>query len=505
VKVELDKVFGNECFQNEIIWLYRRWPTKSKSFQRMHDSIFYYTKSASGRHVFNLLYESASARTLSDYEGKRLTTVQTDDGTWVKRQTEGESEGVPLRDVWEIKRVHTRGYERIGYPTQKPIELVQRIIDATTNPGDVVADFFMGGGSFIEAAAGARMQPNEKEIPTRSFDPALARQWVGCDISRVAVALTADRIARILAPNLEHFRRISKSKKKQSSSLFEGILDNHTLTTVDDSKKKIVAGSLMPLPGYTVEHWGIYEINRLTKLSPDDFRAFVLACYGARKWTGTAPNIHGVKGRELLWVAGSKETDVVAPADVKLFAEAVLRARKPEDRQATMIGWAIDPKARSYADQVMLLGDRKPIQFIKLRLWPLAGEDFKAHVTKKYTKYKDFFAFILPPEIPRIAVVRISPLKYRFDVSEARSMNSGGNIVNVQWDFDFRDGIFSATQGYQLRRKEKKGRGQAGFEGELGVEYTFDGVVSGTEVGIACRVQDDLGGEGMKTLKLKVE
>jgi hypothetical protein len=84
-------------------------------------------------------------------------------------------------------------------------------------------------------------------------------------------------------------------------------------------------------------------------------------------------------------------------------------------------------------------------------------------------------------------------------------MNTGGKIVNVQWDFDFRDGIFSATQGYQLCRKEKKGKGEGGFEGDMTVEYTFEDIQPGTEVSIACRVQDDLGGEGMKTMKWKVE
>lgn len=69
----------------------------------------------------------------------------------------------------------------------------------------------------------------------------------------------------------------------------------------------------------------------------------------------------------------------------------------------------------------------------------------------------------------------------------------------------FRNGIFSAIQGYQLCRKEKKGRGESGFEGEMTVEYAFEDVEPGTEVTIACRVQDDLGGKGMKMMKLKVE
>lgn len=331
----------------------------------------------------------------------------------------------------------------------------------------------------------------------------LNRRWIGCDISRVAVALTADRIARILAPNLQERKRAAAkaAKTKKGEGLFVEIVSDAPRTSVEEAQKKAVEASLAPLTGYTVEHWGIYEINHLTKLSSEAFRAFVLACYGARKWTGSDPNIHGAKQNELLWIAGPRESDVVTASDVKRFAHAVMSSRRPEERQAVMIGWGIDPKARAYADQVMALGERKPIQFIRLRLWPLSGEEFKSHICRKHDKYKDFLAFILPPDIPRIGVTRLEPLKYRFDVSEARSMNTGGKIVNVQWDFDFRDGIFSATQGYQLCRKEAKD----GFEGNLVVEYEFEDVESGTEVSIACRVQDDLGGEGMKVMKMKVE
>ena len=71
---------------------------------------------------------------------------------------------------------------------------------------------------------------------------------------------------------------------------FGEIVENGTLTSVEEAKKKAVEASTMPLTGYTVEHWGIYEINRLTKLSTEEFRAFVVACYGARKWTGADAN-----------------------------------------------------------------------------------------------------------------------------------------------------------------------------------------------------------------------
>ncbi|MDO8720693.1 MAG: DNA methyltransferase [Syntrophales bacterium] len=178
VKVEMDKIFGVESFINEIVWFYRRWPTVSKAFQRMHDIILFYVKKPEENYPFNTQHESSSERTLSDYGGKRLTTVQTQEGTWVKRQTDGESPGVPLRDTWEIKRVHTRGHERIGYPTQKPEELLERIIKTSTNEGAVVADFFSGGGT------------------TTTVAQRLNRRWIASDQSRIAVAITADRIAK---------------------------------------------------------------------------------------------------------------------------------------------------------------------------------------------------------------------------------------------------------------------------------------------------------------------
>jgi len=502
VKVELDRLFGYENFRNEIVWCYTgRLMYTPQKFNAKHDSLLFY--SCSTEHRLNEVTEPILRE---DYVRMKKQEVHSDDDgrEWIWGHAgKGKShhyriyldevvaKGRNLSSVWTIPIINTSSFERIGYPTQKPEAVLERIMQASSNKGDVVADFFSGGGTTVAVAQ------------------RLGRRWIGCDISRVAVALTADRIARILAPNLDDIKRAAKKDKKEKSSdtLFDldEIAGNDTLTTVEESKKQAIEASRMPLTGYTVEHWGIYEINRLTKLSADEFRAFVVACYGARKWTGADANIQGVKANELLWVAGPKETDVITATDVKNFAQAVMKTRKPEERQAVMIGWGVDPKARAYAEQVMKLGEAKPIQFIKLRLWPLAGDEFKAHVTKKHNKYKDFFAFILPPDIPRIGVTRLGTLKYRFDVSEARSMNTGGKIVNVQWDFDFRDGIFSATQGYQLCRKEKKGKGEGGFEGDMTVEYTFEDIAPGTEVTIACRVQDDLGGEGMKAMKLKVE
>jgi DNA modification methylase len=555
VKIEMDKIFGYEHFQSEIIWQRTSARSDSKGVNHIHDTILVYSNSDGP--TWNRVFSEYSEDYLSKFyrhvetgTGKRYRTSDLTaagirkgesgqpwrgiDPTRVGRHwavpklafdllsvsksnlsvqqmldllesngfiywpnKEGgipqfkryldAMPGVPLQSIWtDVPPVSPHAVEKIGYPTQKPEALLDRIITASTNTGDVVADFFCGGGTTLAVAQ------------------KLSRRWNGCDISRVAVALTADRIARILAPSLNDLRKQKTKKIKKGEGLFDEIIENQTLTSVEEAKKKAVEASLLPTTGYSVEHWGIYEVNRLTKLSADEFRRFVCRCYGAREWTGSDPNVHGVKGNELLFISGPKETDVIRPDQVKAFAQSVIASRKPEERVGVMIGWGIDPKARQYADQLMAHGEQVQIHYIKLRLWPLAGEELKSHVTRKHPKYKDFFAFILPPDVPRIGITWLGRMQYRFDVSEARSMNTGGKIINVQWDFDFRDGIFSATQGYQLCRKEKRGREQPGFEGEMVVEYAFEDVELGTEITIACRVQDDLGGEGMRIVKMEV-
>ena len=177
----MDEVFGaDKQFKNEIIWFYRRWPTNSKNFQSMHDNLFWYTKDNGNGHTFNKLYEAASERTLSDYGGKRLTTVTSEDGTQIKRETDEESLGVPMRDVWEIKREHTRSHEHTDYPTQKPTELIERLISALSEPGDLVLDSFVGSGTTAVVAQRT------------------GRRWIGCDINKGAIQTTAKRIQELM-------------------------------------------------------------------------------------------------------------------------------------------------------------------------------------------------------------------------------------------------------------------------------------------------------------------
>lgn len=192
----MDEVFGgDEYFRNELIWFYRRWPTNTPTFQSMHDNLFWYTKNNDNSHSFNKLYEAASERTLSDYGGKKLTTVKTEDGSFVKRETEEESLGVPMRDVWEIRREHPRGGEHTDYPTQKPTELIERIITSLSNPGDIILDSFVGSGT------------------TAVVSQRIGRRWIACDINKGAIQTTSKRLQSVISEQIDKQNNVTKQEK----------------------------------------------------------------------------------------------------------------------------------------------------------------------------------------------------------------------------------------------------------------------------------------------------
>src|SRR5690606_25024339 len=106
--------------------------------------------------------------------------------------------GVLMHDVWEVPFVVAHSHEQLGYPTQKPIELLGRILDATTEPGDWVADFFAGSGAFLAAAEGMRV--TREGIRTRHARRAATRRWLAADASPQAVHATRKRLLALPGP-----------------------------------------------------------------------------------------------------------------------------------------------------------------------------------------------------------------------------------------------------------------------------------------------------------------
>ena len=171
LKLTLDSVLGPDNFKNEVIWSYRRWPSKSSKFQTMHDALLFYGK---GReNTFNVTYEPPSDSYLKRFKGK--TQVLDASGTR-KITVDKPTKGMPQRDVWDISIVAGSSKERVGYPTQKPLALLDRIIRASSNEDDIVLDPFCGCATTLVAAN------------------RLERQWVGIDLSVKAGELVVERI-----------------------------------------------------------------------------------------------------------------------------------------------------------------------------------------------------------------------------------------------------------------------------------------------------------------------
>src|SRR5680860_722111 len=141
----LDAVFGQEQFRNEIIWHYRRWTGKSKRFQKMHDVIFFYTKSS--EYNFNTLLTPYTEGSRARKEQGVLHRFKRGDDPVLVSDGKLQKDGVPENDVWQIPFVAPSAKERLGYPTQKPIALLERILLASSNEGDVILDPFCGCGT----------------------------------------------------------------------------------------------------------------------------------------------------------------------------------------------------------------------------------------------------------------------------------------------------------------------------------------------------------------------
>ena len=179
IKVMMDAIFGHDSCQNEIIWAYRRWPVDTPNFQRMHDILLRYTRGKTW--TWNQPYEPKSAATLKRF-GTKQQMADFSTGKRLPRQTEDESDLTYMRDVWEIPIIAPSAKERMGYATQKPKKLLERIITASSNPGDVVFDPFCGCATTLEVAHN------------------LGRKWIGVDIAIHAIK----RVAKIRLEDRPH-------------------------------------------------------------------------------------------------------------------------------------------------------------------------------------------------------------------------------------------------------------------------------------------------------------
>lgn len=204
VKVMCDEVFGPEAFASEIVWRYRRWPSKTPNFQRVHDVLLRYVRDPGQPPRFVQLYEPLAPSTKKAWgEGKQRAVIGSDGRRKRSMTTEEASPGTPLGDVWEIGIVAPVARERTGYPTQKPEALLERLLRACTIEGDIVLDPYAGSGTTLSVAA------------------RLGRQVIGIDQSPVAIEVIRERLLRLgVEP---HHERVMLQSDTAESALAEGM------------------------------------------------------------------------------------------------------------------------------------------------------------------------------------------------------------------------------------------------------------------------------------------
>lgn len=181
LRLIMDEVFGEGNFRNEIIWKYFGPTSSGKNFPRKHDTVYFYTKSSNyffDKSATYTKYDEKAVRRYDkiDEQGRRYKIYYDKDG---QKRRAYLKEGKPS-EVLILPFVQGIAIEKTNYPTQKPEPLLERIIKASSNEGDLIADFFVGSGT------------------TSAVAQKLGRRWISCDINLGAIQTTAKRLNQIV-------------------------------------------------------------------------------------------------------------------------------------------------------------------------------------------------------------------------------------------------------------------------------------------------------------------
>jgi len=195
IKVLMDEVFGIEKFKNQVIWwYYDKFPTGGNVLDRQHDFLLQYSKSDS--YKANKVLEPrvqpgrpTEVRKKVDGKMIRIPDPETGGTTFTDGTTEKK-----ISDVWRMPLINSMSPERFGYPTQKPETLLERIIKASSDEGDLVADFFCGSGTTMAVAE------------------RLNRRWIGCNLDKVGLQVSRNRMVNqgakpFLLENIGNYQR----------------------------------------------------------------------------------------------------------------------------------------------------------------------------------------------------------------------------------------------------------------------------------------------------------
>lgn len=286
----LDEVFGSGNFQNDIVWHYSGWNKPNKTnFNRRHDIILYYSKGTEPTfHGYGIPYESKGAylatrkqKLYVDEDGREYTLDTRNGG---RRQVkvyvdEALSRGQPADDVWDLDKINNSSREALGYATQKPEALLERVIEASSNDDSLVADLFCGSGTTLAVA--------EK----------LGRRWIGCDLGRYAIHTTRKRLMDI--PGCRPFELLNLGLYERQ--VWQGVT---------------FGGERLPRQMLVFE-----------------YLKFILELYGAQPLAGTH-HLHGKKGKAVVHVGA-----VDAPVTIDEINACLAECKAMDQKELHVLGW----------------------------------------------------------------------------------------------------------------------------------------------------------------------
>ncbi|KKM21920.1 hypothetical protein LCGC14_1630590 [marine sediment metagenome] len=196
LKLVMDAVFGHRGFRNEIVWHYSGWNARLRdSFNRRHDILLFYARNPHQEfNSYSLSWSSEAEyvrvrkqKVRVGEDGRKYVLSDAGKGRRVKRYLEEAiAYGKPVDDVWNIPKLNNSSKENLGYPTQKPEALLERIIEASSDKDSVILDPFCGCGTTINVA--------EK----------LRRDWIGIDITHLAISLMKHRLEDTFGNGVEY-------------------------------------------------------------------------------------------------------------------------------------------------------------------------------------------------------------------------------------------------------------------------------------------------------------
>ena len=392
VKLMMDEIFERENFRNEIVWSYRTGGASEKCWSRKHDVMLFYTKT--DKYIFNTQKEKAYTKAKSrkaglvDYGAGMAEFYEDEYGVY---------NWVIARDVWEIPYINSQAYERLDFPTQKPEKLLERIILASSNEGDIVADFFCGSGTLAAVA--------EK----------LGRRWVCCDMSKYAIHITRKRLL-----DIENSKALG-------------------IKVEDESKRPKYGKPTRPFYLITIAN---YQTDKFSRKEAIDL---VLNLYGAAPYRQVAKYLHGIKEKDKEVVHVGQINFPVTVAEIKEAIDEFKQTPFFKDNWHLVIlgwDWAPDTFERA-ADVCQEMG-------VSLKLLQIPPKSRIEEIFKKYSiPHSNAFqvAYALPEDV-RKHLRFIEPGYVRLEVK----------VSGLKVELEIKDFWVRLPHGYEELEKEIRRR-----------------------------------------------